>query len=141
MTTTTARRPAGFARLGGFTVRRRVPILALAALFVIVSAVLGGGVVSRLSSGGFDDPGSESATAAAALADRFDAGPSDLVLVVGSAYGSSVDSAAVAASAQALATRLGQETGVRDVASYWTTRAPAMRSTDGTLALITARLV
>ncbi len=141
MTSTTARRPSGFARLGSFTVRRRIPILVLAALFVVVSAVLGGGVVSRLSSGGFDDPGADSARAAAVLADRFDAGPSDVVLVVASTDGASVDSAAVAASAAALATRLAEEPGVRDVSSYWTTQAPAMRSTDGTLALVTARLV
>lgn len=138
---TAATRPRGFARLGAFAVRRRVPILVLAVLFVVVSAVLGGGVVSRLSSGGFDDPGSDSAKAAAALADRFDAGPSDVVLVVGSAEGASVDSPAVATAADALAQRLAQEPGVRDVSSYWATRAPAMRSTDGSLALVTARLV
>ena len=135
--------PRGFARLGAFAVRRRVPILVLAVLFVVVSAVLGGGVVSRLSSGGFDDPGSDSAKAAAALADRFDAGPSDIVLVVGgagSAAGSSVDTPAVAAAATALAETLAKESGVRDVSSYWATKAPAMRSTDGTLALVTARL-
>ena len=140
MSAPTATRPSGFARLGALTVRRRIPILVLAALFVVVSAVLGGGVVSRLSSGGFDDPGSDSAKAATALAGRFDAGPSDVVLVVGAASGASVDSPAVARAAQALATRLTGEQGVRDVSSYWTTRAPAMRSTDGTLALITARL-
>ncbi|HET7899994.1 MAG TPA: MMPL family transporter [Candidatus Nanopelagicales bacterium] len=136
--TTTQRR--GFARLGAFAVGRRVPILVLAVLFVVVSAVLGGGVVSRLSSGGFDDPGSDSAKAAAALADRFDAGPSDVVLVVGGTGGATVDSAVVAASATALADRLAQEPGVRDVSSYWATHAPSMRSTDGTLALVTARL-
>ena len=130
----------GFARVGALAVRRRVPILVLAVLFVVVSAVLGGGVVSRLSSGGFDDPGSDSSTAAAALADRFDAGPSDVVLVVGSTGGASVDSPAVAAAATALAEKLAKEPGVRDVSSYWATKAPAMRSTDGTLALVTARL-
>ena len=140
MSASATTRPSRFARLGAFTVRRRRPILALALLFVVASAVLGGGVVSRLSSGGFDDPGSDSAKAASALADRFDAGPSDIVLVVGSASGAAVDSPAVAASAAALADSLTREQGVRDVASYWTTKAPAMRSTDGTMALITARL-
>ncbi len=140
MTAPATTRPSRFARLGTFTVRRRRPILALALLFVIASAVLGGGVVSRLSSGGFDDPGSDSAKASAALADRFDAGPSDIVLVVGSTTGAPVDSAAVAVAARALTDSLTREQGVRDVSSYWTTKAPAMRSTDGTLALITARL-
>jgi RND superfamily putative drug exporter len=133
-------RPSRFARLGALTVRRRRSILALALLFVVASAVLGGGVVSRLSSGGFDDPGADSAKAAAALADRFDAGPSDIVLIVGSPAGAPVDSAAVAVAATSLTDSLTREQGVRDVSSYWTTRAPAMRSTDGTLGLITARL-
>jgi len=136
-----APRPRGFARLGATTVRRRRPILVLAVLFVVVAAVVGGGVIARLSSGGFDDPGSASAQAATVLAGRFDAGPSDLVLVAGSPSGTSVDSPEVAAAGRALAQRLAAETGVRDVASYWAAPNPALRSTDGSLALITARLV
>ncbi|MBI1377413.1 MAG: MMPL family transporter [Frankiales bacterium] len=130
----------GFARLGAFTVRRRRPILVLAVLFVVVAAVVGGGVVARLSSGGFDDPGSDSSTAAAVLADRFDAGPSDIVLVAGAADGASVDDPAAAAAGGALAARLAAEPGIRDVTSYWAAPSPALRSTDGTLALVTARL-
>jgi putative drug exporter of the RND superfamily len=136
-----APRPRGFARLGALTVRRRRPILVLAVLFVVVAAVVGGGVIARLSSGGFDDPGSASAQAATVLTDRFDAGPSDLVLVAGSPSGTSVDSPEVAAAGRALAQRLAAEPGVRDVASYWAAPNPALRSTDGSLALVTARLV
>ncbi len=133
--------PHGFTRLGAFTVRRRRPILVIAVLFVVVAAVVGGRVIGRLSSGGFDDPGSASATAASELADRFGAGPSDLVLVAGSPTGTSVDSPEVAAAGRALAQRLAAEPGVRDVASYWSAPNPALRSTDGSLALVTARLV
>ena len=133
--------PRGFARLGAFTVRRRVPILVTALLFVVVAAALGGGVIARLSSGGFDDPGSASAMAATELADRFGAGPSDIVLIAGSPAGTSVDAPAVAAAGNALAQRLAQEPGVRDVTSYWAAPNPAMRSTDGSLALISARMV
>ena len=133
-------RPSLFTRLGRFTVARRRGILVSAVLFVIVAGVLGGGVVARLSSGGFDDPASDSAKAATALTDQFHAGPSDLVLVVGASDLTSVDAASVSAAATTLATKLAHEKGVENVASYWTTHAPAMRSTDGRLALITARL-
>jgi RND superfamily putative drug exporter len=136
-----APRLRGFARLGALTVRRRRPILVLAALFVVVAGVVGGGVIARLSSGGFDDPGSASAQAATLLADRFDAGPSDLVLVAGSPSGRSVDSPEVAAAGRALAQRLAAESGVRDVTSYWAAPNATLRSTDGSLALVTARLV
>jgi RND superfamily putative drug exporter len=133
-------RAGRFERLGRFTVRHRRGILVASVLFVVLAGILGGGVVARLSSGGFDDPGSASATAAQVLTDRFHAGPSDVVLVVGATDGTPVDSAAVSTAGTALAAKLAHEKGVQDVASYWTTHAPAMRSTDGTLALVTARL-
>lgn len=133
--------PRGFARLGAFTVARRRSILVVALLFVVVAGAIGGGVIARLSSGGFDDPGSDSAVAARELAARFDAGPSDIVLIAGSVDGASVDTPAVAAAGKALAARLAAESGVRDVSSYWSAPNPALRSTDGTLALITARMV
>ncbi len=142
---TTTPTPSGsragwFDRLGAFTVRRRRLVLVVAVIGVVVAAVVGGGVFSRLSSGGFDDPGSESARAADQLLETFDAAPSDIVLIARSADGASVDTAEVAAAGAALAQRLAGENDVRDVTSYWATGAPAMRSTDGTLALVTARL-
>jgi RND superfamily putative drug exporter len=129
-----------FTSLGDLVVRRRRLVLILAALAVAVSAVVGTGVFARLSSGGFDDPGAPSATAADLLATEFDAAPADVVLVIGSADGSPVDAPAVASAATALGDRFAAEDGVRDTVSYWTTGAPALRSTDGTWALITARL-
>ncbi len=134
------RRPGRFDRLGAFTVRRRRSILVLALLFVVVAGAIGGGVIGRLSSGGFDDPGSSSATAARQLADRFDAGPADVVLIAASRSGTSVDSPEVAADGRALAERLAAEPGVAEVTSYWAAPNPAMRSTDSTMALVTARL-
>jgi RND superfamily putative drug exporter len=139
-TPTSPPRAGRFERLGRFTVRHRRGILVSSLLFVVLAGILGGGVVARLSSGGFDDPGSQSATAAQALTDQFHAGPSDVVLVVGATDGTPVDTAAVSAAGTALAAKLAHEKGVHDVASYWSTRAPAMRSTDGALALVTARL-
>ena len=139
-TTPTGSRPGWFDRLGAFAVRRHRLILVVALIGVIVAGAVGGGVLARLSSGGFDDPGSESAKAADQLLATFDAAPSDIVLIARSADGASVDTAGVAAAGAALATRLADQGDVRDVVSYWATRAPALRSTDGTLALVTARL-
>ncbi|MFN8168716.1 MAG: MMPL family transporter [Candidatus Nanopelagicales bacterium] len=134
-------RPGRFERLGALTVRRRRAILVLAVLFVVVAGSIGTGVISRLSSGGFDDPGSASAVAAQQLADTFDASPADLVVVAGSRDGSKVDSPEVAAAARALQARLAAEPGIEKVTSYWDTPVPALRSTDATMALITAHLV
>jgi RND superfamily putative drug exporter len=139
-TTPTGSRSGWFDRLGAFAVRRHRLILVVALIGVIVAGAVGGAVVSRLSSGGFDDPGSESAKAANQLLETFDAAPSDIVLIARSADGASVDSPEVAAAGAALATRLANQGDVRDVVSYWATQAPALRSTDGTLALVTARL-
>lgn len=140
-TTTPTGSPRGaFERLGAFAVRRRRLVLVLAVLGVVVAAVVGGGVFSRLSSGGFNDPGSDSAKAADQLVESFDAAPADLIVVARSAAGTSVDDPAVAQAGQALAARLAAEADVTDVTSYWAVGAPAMRSTDGTLALISARL-
>ena len=83
-------------RLGSLTVRhRRVILLASAVLFVAAGA-FGGGVASRLSSGGFNDPSAESQKAQDLLEDRFDTGSPNLVLLVTSKSGT-VDSERVAA--------------------------------------------
>ena len=145
MSTTTTRaagpvRRGPIERVGAFAVRRRRLVLVLSVIAVIVAGVVGGGVISRLQSGGFDDPGSESSKAADALVDTFDAAPADLVVIARSVDGSPVDSPAVAAAGRALAGALAAEADVSEVTSYWATQAPAMRSTDGTMALITGHL-
>ena len=47
-------------RLAIFVVRRRWWVIAVALIALPLFAVYGGGVHGKLSSGGFDDPGSES---------------------------------------------------------------------------------
>jgi hypothetical protein len=63
-----ARRPAQLERYGRVVARQRRLVLVLFALGLLVSGVLGSQLFDRLQSQGFDDPGSESAAAAAALA-------------------------------------------------------------------------
>lgn len=121
-------------------VRHPVLVLVLAGLGVVLAAVLGSQAVPRLAPGGFTDTGAPSAVAAAALSERFAEGGPDLVLVVAGADGRRVADPAVAAAGRSLADRLAAEPGLSEVRSPWTTPAPGLRSDDGTLGLVTARV-
>ena len=123
-----------FEKIGDLVVRRRRWVVIATLLFVIAAGAIGGGVASNLSSGGFDDPNSESAQAAETLRREFGHEDPNLVLLV-SADGS-VDDEQVAAEGTALTEELASESGVAQVASYWTTGAPSMKSADGSQALV-----
>ena len=47
-------------RLARAVVRRRVAVLLGTLVFIVVAGAIGGGVSKHLSTGGFDDPSSES---------------------------------------------------------------------------------
>jgi RND superfamily putative drug exporter len=125
-------------RVANLVVRRRLAILALTLVGLVVAGVLGGGVASRLSSGGFEDPGAESTKAQHAL-ERF-GGESNLLLLVRARNGT-VDAPAVAAAGAALTKRLGAEPDVSFAASYWTLgQPPPLKSRTGDSALVLARI-
>jgi RND superfamily putative drug exporter len=127
-------------RLGRFTVRRRRWILGAAFVGVVLAGVFGANVAAHLSSGGFDDPSSESSRATATLQRVFHTGSPNLVLLV-TAKGGSVDETAVADEGRDLTARLAAEAGVADVVSYWSLgNAPSLASTDGSQAMILARI-
>jgi RND superfamily putative drug exporter len=127
-------------RLAAFVLRARWWIIAITVMALPVAAFFGSQAIERLTSGGFADPGSESAQAAATLDQRFEAGDPNFVVVV-TADDGSVDDEAVVAAGQALTEELGAEDGVADVSSYWSLgSAPPLRSTDSTQALVLARL-
>jgi putative drug exporter of the RND superfamily len=126
-----------FARLS--TNHARAVVIAASFVFVVAGA-LGGGVADHLTSGGFEDPSSESARADEALAERFDTGVPNLLLLV-TARDGDVDDPAVAAAGQALTDELAAEAGVDDVISYWSEgNAPPLRNDDGSRALVVARI-
>ena len=126
--------------LARFAVRRRKAVLAAAVLFVLVSIALGAGVVSRMSGAGFSDPRSASIRAARALSADFHTGTPNFLLLVKARAG--VDAPDVTAAARDLTSRLSAEPGVGNVISYWTAGKPSvLRSTDGSEALILARLL
>ncbi len=137
----TGPRPAGstasaFYRLGLAVVRRAKLVLVLAIIAIAVCAVLGVGVFGRLLGGGFDDPRSASSQATA-LVDQHFGGQPDLIFLV-HARGGTVDSAAASADGNALAKTLGSDARLSGVTSYWSDRAAALRSTDGSDALVLA---
>jgi RND superfamily putative drug exporter len=126
-----------FARLS--TNHARAVVVAAVVMFALAGA-LGGGVADHLTSGGFDDPSSESERADDALAERFDTGVPNLLLLV-TARNGDVDDPAVAAAGQALTDQLASEPGVADVVSYWSEgNAPPLRSDNGNRALVVARV-
>jgi putative drug exporter of the RND superfamily len=128
--------------LARFVLRRRRWVLGGTLVFLLAAAVLGSSVASHLSVGGFEDPGSESATTERVLRERFGAGDPDFVLLVTAVDGGDVDAPAVARAGRSLTDELAAESRVVDAASYWSLRnAPPLRSADGSQALVLARLV
>ena len=128
------------ARLARFTVHRRRAVLIAAGVVFAFAGAFGGSAAQHLSSGGFDDPSSESFRADEALLDVFGAGTPNFVLLV-SAPGQSVDDAAVVEAGNAITAELTAEPGVGNVASYWSLGSPPpLRSDDGSRALVLARI-
>jgi putative drug exporter of the RND superfamily len=127
-------------RLGWFTVRRRKWILAGSVVFLVVAGAVGGGVVDRMTGGGFEDPGAESALASDQLERVFNAGDPNLILLVTADEGS-VDDKDVAAEGNALTKELAAEPDLEQVVSYWSLgQPPPLRSANGEQALVLARI-
>ena len=128
-----------FDRIGRLVVTRARLVLGLAAVVLILSAVSGVSVFSRLLSGGFADPSSASSRAQTLLNQKFGGEP-DLIFLVHARTGS-VDSPAAVTAGRALATELTADHRLTGVTSYWATGNAGLRSKDGTDALILSRVV
>jgi putative drug exporter of the RND superfamily len=113
-------------------------VLLASVLLVGGALVYGLDVLDGLKTAGQVDPNSESTRAAAALESHFTSGRPNIVLLVRSDR--SVDDPAVVAEGNQLATRLAHERDVVGVASYWQLKAPVLRSKDGHMAVIAARI-
>lgn len=126
--------------MGGFLVVRRRWVLVAAVLVTLVAGGFGAGAMEALSLSRFESPGSESVRAADLLDERFHAGSPNLLLLVTAKQGT-VDSPEVAAAGRALTAELAARPEVGQAGSYWTYGAtPALRSTDGSKALVAAWL-
>ncbi|MQY16492.1 Trehalose monomycolate exporter MmpL3 [Streptomyces sp. RB5] len=132
-------------RFAGVVTARPRLVLLLALLFTVLAVVGGGGVADRLSGGGWQDPGSESAFAGESLDEHFPGSRPNLLLLVDTGISGGVDDPAAVAEARALAGRLADRTGVVGVGSYWAAepgspQAAALRSKDGREAVVAARI-
>ncbi len=115
--------------LGLAMARRRRAVLTAALLFVAVAAAWGTGVFGSLVGGGFDDPGSESARAAAAAEDAGSA-RADVLLVYRSNDGRTLDDPSYRADVEADLAGLPPEQ-VLATATTWSTGSPALATEDG----------
>ncbi|MFB6808350.1 MMPL family transporter [Streptomyces sp. NPDC056387] len=124
------------------TARPRLSLL-LALVVTALAVLAGGGVADRMGSGGWEDPDARSTYAAKVLEREFPGSQPNLLLLVdvGDGAGAGVDDPAVAAEAERLTARLASEQGVAGVGSYWRSHLPALRSEDGSQALIAARVL
>ena len=117
-----------FARWGALAARHRWPVLIGYLIVFVIVGVFGVRVFGAMQSEGFQDPGSESARAAAALADEFGTRDPAVILAIESPDG--VEAGATAA--QDLLDGVAQVDGVSEVVSYWSTGgAPFLLSDDG----------
>jgi RND superfamily putative drug exporter len=128
-------------RIADLVLARPRAVLGLFLALVAVGGVYGRDAASVLSPAGYEVAGSESSAAQAALADRFDTGPANLVLLVDTGRVGGVDEAPVAEAAADLTERLAAVPDVADVTSHWATGDPGLRGVDGRHGLITARIV
>jgi len=137
----TERRTDGvMTRLGRFTMRRRGAVLVASGIFFAGAGIVGAGVASHLSSGGFDVSHSQAVRTEQFLEQRLNGGQVDTILVL-TAKGGNVDDPRVAAEGEWLTAQFAKEPGVADAFSYWSLRGVApLRSNDGAKALIVARL-
>ncbi|WP_062981421.1 MMPL family transporter [Nocardia anaemiae] len=125
-----------FERLGRFVVHRARWILVVGVLALIAGGVVGGTAFSKMQPGGQEDPNAQSSAAISQLADKFGT-DTDYVFLVEAKQGT-VDGDAVAAIGRDLARRLAADQRLMNVVSYWDTGSTAMRSADGTAAVVLA---
>lgn len=128
-------------RLAHLAIRSPRTIVAAAVLLMALSAVLAVGTANRLSAGGFQDPGSESARATAMLAEKF--GQSDQTFLISVTDPAGADGPRAAAAGVEIAGRLAGSPNVLGVSSAWTSppsAAAELISTDGQTGLIVATL-
>lgn len=125
-----------FERLGYFVSRRRKGVFLLFVIGILMAGGLGSQAFSRFDSGGYNDPGSDSAKATTFLKETFDVKDPSLVFAVNS-KGKSIDDPEVVTSAQALEAKLRNEPSAAKVVSYWSAgNAPFLKSADGTSGLM-----
>ena len=124
-----------FLKLGKFVVKRRKSTLAVFILIIVLGGGIGSLAISKLDSGGYSDPKSQSAQVAKYLTKHFHTKDPGVVLVIDSK--TSVNDPVVAASAIKLQKLIAAEPGISQTLSYWSAGgAPTLRSADSKAAFL-----
>ncbi|MFI5825021.1 MMPL family transporter [Streptomyces rishiriensis] len=125
--------------IGLFFRFRARAVLAVAALFVLLSAVVGALTSDRLVAGGMYPPSAASVRAESVLGTKFRAGDPDLLLLVEPRDGEQpLDAPAVAAAGRELTGEVRRAASVDYVSSFWD-GDPAMRARDGRSGVIAVK--
>ncbi|MGI9199012.1 MAG: MMPL family transporter [Candidatus Nanopelagicaceae bacterium] len=125
-----------FKSLGHLVVRRSKALLVLFILGILLAGGLGSQAFSRFDSGGYSDPGSDSAKVTKYLEETFNVKDPAVVIAVNS-KSATIDDPAVVSTAQELESKLRSESSAEKVISYWSTGgAPFLKSKDGESGLI-----
>jgi RND superfamily putative drug exporter len=127
-----------FGRIGHFVTHHARAVLVITVLVLIGAGAYGFTAFGKLKTQGFADPNSDSAQAQALIEDHF-GGRTNLVFLV-EAAGGNVDEPAAKQAGTDLTGRLSRDNRLSEVASYFTTNAPTMRSTDGRYAIAVAHV-
>ena len=128
-------------RIAGLALRSPRLILAVAALLAVLTAIFGIPVANHLSSGGFQDPGSESARAARLLSEKFVQSDQQLLITVTDPAGATSGPARTVGAD--IAARLDASPNVLTVSTPWTSppaAAAELISTDGKTGLVVAAM-
>jgi putative drug exporter of the RND superfamily len=135
----TERRTILLQRLARLAIAAPRRILAVAAILTLAMGIFGIPVAKSLSPSGFQDPASESATAATLLTDKFRQGDVQLLILVSTPDG--IDAPAARAAGTDIVDQLRRSAHVVSVTSAWTAPPPAaaeLVSRDRTSGLIVA---
>jgi len=125
-----------FEKLGHLIAKRAKVVLALSLIFIAISGTIGTQVFSRFDSGGYSDPGSDSAKVFDYLEDEFNIKDPAVVLTAQTPSGT-VDDSLVAEKAARLEAQLRSEASAENVLSYWSAgRNPGFKSTDQSAAYL-----
>lgn len=128
-----------FSWWGGTMVRHRWLVLVAGLLLAGVGLSWGTGLFGALSSGGFDDPGSESFRARSQITAAFGEQGADLIVLYSSER-MTVDDPAFRAAVTTTLDRLRRDPEVRDVTSWYETPVPALVATDRHATSVLVRL-
>jgi uncharacterized membrane protein YdfJ with MMPL/SSD domain len=118
------------AAVGGMLYRTRWFALVISLAVVLGAALYGFGVFGSLTSGGFEDPNSQSAQARALLDQQLGGSTADIVVLMRSDTLSATDPTFADAAARLLNT-LQAQPSVASVTSYYSTHSPRLLSRDG----------